>query len=80
MITTRPSSCGASAGGPVAQPAWAGRTSSSPLTSVTQRMAASISSVPLTAAMARLSFSDVTVATWPHSAAPIALAPMIAIW
>lgn len=81
VMTTRPFSSGVSAGGPAAQPARAGLMSaSSPETSVTQRSAASISRVPLAAATSRLERRSVTVATWPQSAAPIALAPMIAIW
>ena len=37
-------------------------------------------SVPLTAATSKPVDKLVTVATWPHSAAPSALAPMMAIW
>ena len=53
--------------------------SSSPL-SRTKRTASSISSVPKVAAENSAVRIVPTVATWPHSAAPRALEPMIAIW
>jgi hypothetical protein len=36
--------------------------------------------VPLAAAISRLVETLLQVETWPHSAAPAALAPMMAIW
>ena len=50
------------------------------LRSVTQRCATNMQTVPLTAAITSPVCSVATVATWPHSAAPVALAPMMAIW
>ena len=54
--------------------------SSSMLRSTTSTLAASMHSTPLAAAKPRLEGTDVRVATWPQSAAPSALPPMIAIW
>ena len=54
--------------------------SSSIMSSRTQRCTIHMPSTPVTAAMARLVRTSVTLATWPQSAAPAALPPMMAIW
>src|SRR5659263_727983 len=50
------------------------------LRSVTSRWASSIATAPLRAAISKPVGMLVSVATWPHRAAPSALAPMMAIW
>ena len=78
VTTTRPASGGVGAVG--ALKALEGLRSSSMARSATRRCTTAITMPPLTAARLKLVCTSVSEATWPHSAAPAAVAPMMLIW
>ncbi|MOA49948.1 hypothetical protein D3C78_1729010 [compost metagenome] len=78
VTTTRPASGAMVASG--ALKALDGLRSSSICRSDDRRCTSSIAITPLKAAMIRLVETEVMDATWPHSAAPSAVPPMMDIW